>query len=175
MNPGASSTPHSAAKRAAAASRRSSERAPSGARQQERSDRLRAVIGRLSRRLRGTSAGAGLTPSQISILFTVARKGPIGLSELAGLESINPTMLSRITAHLAEEGLLLRTVDPSDRRAASVTATAAGRRLRERIHRERTEALAAHLYELDRDERELLWRALPVLEELAERLGEVGA
>jgi len=53
-----------------------------------------------------------------------------------------------------------------------VVATAAGRRLRERIHRERTEALSAHLQELDRDQRELLWRALPVLEELAERLGE---
>ena len=150
-------------------------RSPAGPRQQERSDRLRAVIGRLSRRLRGTSAGAGLTPSQTSILFTVVRKGPIGLSELAELESINPTMLSRITAHLAEKGLLLRTADPADRRAASVAATAAGRRLRERIHRERTEALASHLQQLDRDERELLWRALPVLEELAERLGEVGS
>jgi DNA-binding MarR family transcriptional regulator len=102
----------------------------------------------------------------------VVRRGPIGLSELAELEGINPTMLSRITAHLAEEGLLLRTADPSDRRAARVAATAAGRRLRERIHRERTEALAAHLQELDRGERELLWRALPVLEKLAERLGE---
>ncbi len=149
-------------------------RAPAGLGRQERSDRLRAVIGRLSRRLRGTSAGAGLTPSQTSILFTVVRKGPIGLSELAELESINPTMLSRITAHLAEQGLLLRTVDPADRRAARVAATAAGRRLRERIHRERTEALASHLQELDRDQRELLWRALPVLEELAERLGEDG-
>ena len=150
--------------------------APSrGARRQERSDRLRAVIGRLSRRLRGTSAGAGLTPSQTSTLFTVVRKGPIGLSELAELESVNPTMLSRITAHLAEEGLLLRTVDPSDRRAATVAATAAGRRMRERIHRERTAALATHLQELDREQRELLWQALPVLEELAERLGEVGS
>jgi len=100
------------------------------------------------------------------------REGPIGLSELAERESINPTMLSRITAHLVEEGLLERTVDPADRRAARVVATAAGRRLRERIHRERTEALAAHLQELDRDHRELLWRALPALEELAERLGE---
>ncbi len=149
-------------------------RASAGPRQQERSDRLRAVIGQLSRRLRGTAAGADLTPSQTSILFTVVRKGPIGLSELAELESINPTMLSRITAHLAEKGLLLRTVDPADRRAARVAATAAGRRLRERIHRERTAALAAHLQELDRGERELLWQALPVLEELAERLGEVG-
>ncbi len=94
------------------------------------------------------------------------------MSELAELESVNPTMLSRITSHLVEKGLLERTVDPLDRRAASVAATAAGRRLRDRIHRERTEAIATHLGQLDRDQRELLWRALPVLEELAERLGE---
>ena len=55
-----------------------------------------------------------------------------------------------------------------------MAATAAGRRLRQRIHRERTAALATHLQELDREQRELLWRALPVLEELAEQLGEVG-
>jgi DNA-binding MarR family transcriptional regulator len=94
------------------------------------------------------------------------------MSELAELESINPTMLSRITTHLAEKGLLERAVDPLDRRAATVAATAAGRRLRDRIHRERTEAIAEHLGQLDSDQRELLWRALPVLEELAERLGE---
>jgi hypothetical protein len=42
--------------------------------------------------------------------------------------------------------------------------------MRERIHRERTRALSAHVDELDERERELLWRALPVLEQLAERL-----
>jgi DNA-binding MarR family transcriptional regulator len=139
-------------------------------RQLEDTARLRAVIGRLSRRLRGTLAGSGLTPSQISVLFTVVRTGPIGLSELAELEDINPTMLSRITANLSDAGLLARTVDPDDKRAARVAATAAGRRLRERIHRERTQALAAHVDQLEADRRELLWAALPVLEELAERL-----
>jgi DNA-binding MarR family transcriptional regulator len=138
--------------------------------QLEDTARLRAVIGRLSRRLRSTVAGSGLTPSQISVLFTVVRYGPIGLSELAELEDVNPTMLSRITGNLSEAGLLARTVDPEDKRAASVAATAAGRRLRERIHRERTHALALHVDQLPREQRGLLWRALPVLEELAESL-----
>lgn len=137
---------------------------------QEEADRLRAVIGRLSRRLRPTVAGSGLTPSQISVLFTVARLGPIGMSELAGIEGVNPTMLSRIASELCERGLLRRTVDPGDRRSASVRATAAGRRMRERIHRERTRALDANIQELDEDERETLWAALPALEELSRRL-----
>jgi DNA-binding MarR family transcriptional regulator len=136
----------------------------------EAAARLRAVIGKLSRRLRPTVAGSGLTPSQISVLFTIVRLGPLGLSELAEIETLNPTMLSRITAQLSDSGLIRRSADPEDRRAAFVVATAAGRRIRERIHRERTQALRAHVEELEEHEREALWHALPVLEELAERL-----
>ncbi len=136
----------------------------------EASERLRAVIGRLSRRLRPTVAGSGLTPSQISVLFTVVRLGPIGLSELAAMESLNATMLSRITAQLCEAGLIVRSADPGDRRSAFVAATAPGRRIRERIHRERTRALGAHVEQLDEEQREALWNALPVLEQLAEAL-----
>jgi DNA-binding MarR family transcriptional regulator len=139
--------------------------------QADASERLRAAIGRLSRRLRPTLAGSGLTPSQISVLFTVVRLGPIRLSELATLESVNATMLSRITAQLCDAGLIARSADPRDRRSAFVRATAAGRRMRERIHRERTRALSAHVEQLDEDQREALWGALPVLEELAQRLG----
>lgn len=136
----------------------------------EQTARLRAVIGRLQRRLRTTRAGAGLTPSQISVLFTIVRDGPIALAALAKAEGLNPTMLSRITAELAAAGLISREADPRDRRAATVTARRAGVRLRERIHRERTQALAEHLELLEEHQRELLWQALPVLEELAERL-----
>jgi DNA-binding MarR family transcriptional regulator len=136
----------------------------------ESTARLRAVIGRLSRRLRPTLAGSGLTPSQISVLFTIVRLGPLRLSELAEIESLNPTMLSRITAQLCDAGLIRRSADPGDRRAAFVQSTAAGRKMRERIHRERTQALARHVEALDEHEREALWSALPVLEKLAEML-----
>ena len=136
----------------------------------ESSARLRAVIGRLSRRLRPTLAGSELTPSQISVLFTIVRLGPLRLSELAEIESLNPTMLSRITAQLCDSDLIRRSADPGDRRAAFVQATAAGRRIRERIHRERTQALCAHVEDLEEHQRQALWNALPALEELAQRL-----
>jgi DNA-binding MarR family transcriptional regulator len=132
--------------------------------------RLRAAIGRLSRRLRPTVAGSGLTPSQTSVLFTIVRSGPLRLSDVAELEALNPTMLSRFIGQLTDAGLIRRTADPGDRRAALVEATAQGRRLRERIHRERTRALETYVEELEESQREILWRALPVLEELAERL-----
>jgi DNA-binding MarR family transcriptional regulator len=132
--------------------------------------RLRAVIGRLARRLRPTVAGSQLTPTQTSVLFTIVRMGPLGLAEVARTEGVNPTMLSRITAQLCEAGLISRESDPGDRRVAFVQATPAGRRMRERIHRERTAALGAHMETLDEQQRATLWAALPVLEELAEQL-----
>jgi DNA-binding MarR family transcriptional regulator len=128
------------------------------------------VIGRLARRLRPTVAGSQLTPTQTSVLFTIVRMGPLGLSEVAEIESVNPTMLSRITAQLCEAGLISREADPVDRRAAFVKATPAGRRMRERIHKERTAALGEHVGKLDGEQQAALWAALPVLEALAEQL-----
>jgi DNA-binding MarR family transcriptional regulator len=136
------------------------------------SARLRVIIGRLSRRLRPTAAGAaaGLTPTRISVLLNVVREGPMRLSDLAASEGINPTMLSRVLADLVELGLLERSSDEGDRRSAWVKATAAGRRLSERMRRERTDALNVALEALPDSQRRRIENALPALEDLAEQL-----
>ncbi|MHB1837058.1 MAG: MarR family winged helix-turn-helix transcriptional regulator [Solirubrobacteraceae bacterium] len=139
--------------------------------------RLRIAIGRLSRRLHRTAAGAaaGLTPTRISVLLTIVRKGPIRLSALAEFESLHPTMLSRVIADLVDAGLVARTCDEGDRRAAWVQATAAGEQLADRMRRERTDALHAALDALSEAERQRLQSALPALEALADELRTVRA
>ena len=136
--------------------------------------RLRAVIGRLSRRLRPTptARAAGLTPTSISVLLTVVREGPVRLSDLAEAEGINPTQLSRAIAHLVDTGLVDRSADEGDRRAAWLRPTAAGRKLTRRIRRERTDALNGALETLDPAERERIVSALGALEHLAEQRRE---
>ncbi len=136
--------------------------------------RLRIAIARLSRRLRTTAAGsaAGLTPTKISVLLTVVREGPIRLSVLAESESLNPTMLSRVIADLSDKGLVERTSDDGDRRAAWVEVTDAGSTLAGQMRRERTDAVNAALEELPPGDRRLLEKALPALELLAEQLKE---
>jgi DNA-binding MarR family transcriptional regulator len=138
----------------------------------ETAARLRAAIGRLSRRLGPTAAGkaADLTPTKISVLMDVVRRGPLRLSDVADAEGINPTMLSRVITGLVDRGLLERTSDEADRRAAWVKATAAGRRLSERIRRERTDAINAALSELSEAHRQRILDALDALEGLAEEL-----
>jgi DNA-binding MarR family transcriptional regulator len=132
--------------------------------------RLRAVIGRLARRLRVTEAVGDLTPTQVSVLLAVVRQGSVRVAELAELEGLNPTMLSRVIAALAGQGLVRRVVDVEDRRAARIEATAAARRLRERMRRERSAKLEPLLDALPRHEREALIAALPALESLADLL-----
>lgn len=130
------------------------------------------MIGRLSRRLRPTAAGAaaGLTPTRVSVLLHVVRAGSVRLSDLAEAEGINPTMLSRVVSDLAESGLVQRISDESDRRAAWAKATPAGRTLAQRMRRERTDALSLALQALSATERSELERALPALEALGDAL-----
>jgi DNA-binding MarR family transcriptional regulator len=136
----------------------------------ETAARLRAVVGRLSRRLNSLARGAGLTTSQLSTLGVVAREGPIRLSDLAEIESINPTMLSRVVAALDDAGLIRRRPDPEDRRAGLIEVTATGRRTHDRLRAERGRVLSAGLARLDRAEVGTLEAALPALEALVDAL-----
>jgi DNA-binding MarR family transcriptional regulator len=136
---------------------------------------LRVAIGKLSRHLRPTAAAtsAGLTPTSVSVLLKVDRVGPIRLSEVAADEGLNPTMLSRVVADLADSGLLVRRSDPGDRRSAWLEATARGRRLAKAMRRERTAAVNMALEGLSPEERRSIETALPALEALADELREL--
>jgi DNA-binding MarR family transcriptional regulator len=133
---------------------------------------LRTVIGKLARRLRPTPAAvaAGLTPTRITVLLTVSRQGRVRMAELAESEGINPTMLSRVTADLVEARLLERVSDEGDRRAAWVEATPNGKRLADRIRRERTDAVKAAFAALSEEDCRRIEEALPALQLLAEQL-----
>ena len=87
--------------------------------------RLRLAVLRVARRMR-QQANAGVTASQLSVLATVERHGPVGLKELAAIERVQPPSITRIVAALEDAGLVVRAVSPQDRRAAQVSLTADG-------------------------------------------------
>jgi DNA-binding MarR family transcriptional regulator len=132
--------------------------------------RLRAVVGKLSRRLNSLARGSGLTPSQLSALGVIARQGPLRLSELAEVESVNPTMLSRVVAALDEAGLVRRRTDPDDRRAGLLEVTASGRRTHDRLRAERGRVLTTGLERRQPEDLAALQAALPALEALIDAL-----
>jgi len=130
--------------------------------------RLRGVIGRLARQLNDTSTGEGLTPTQYSVLGLVRGRGPLGLAELAELEGLNPTMLSRVVRALDDGGLIRRRPDPSDQRAARVEVTPEGEQVHERVREHRTRVLSGCLERLPAETADVLLSAVPAMEALAE-------
>lgn len=132
--------------------------------------RLRLAVARISRHLRAVDVSPALTPTLASLLSTVVRNGRLGLSELSELEGVDAPTLSRAVSRLEERGFVRRLPDPDDRRAVMVEATAAGKRLLQRLRAARADALHARLAELGEDERRLLHDALPVLEAVADAL-----
>jgi DNA-binding MarR family transcriptional regulator len=133
--------------------------------------RLRIAVSRLARRLRPTAAAGALTAAEVDVLVAAERQGPVRLSHLATFAGLHPTMLSRVVAKLEEAGLIRRLpAEAADRRVCRVEATAKGHRLLERVRTERNDILSKKLEGLDSAQLRSLAVALPVLEELAERL-----
>jgi DNA-binding MarR family transcriptional regulator len=128
--------------------------------------RLRLSTARLARLLR-QQAGTGLSPSQQSVLASIAMHGPLTLGRLARIEQVTPPTITRIVARLEEDGLVARQVDEVDRRVSRVRLTAEGERRLEHSRQRRNAWLAARLAQLDPEQVRDLAAALPVLEALA--------
>jgi DNA-binding MarR family transcriptional regulator len=129
--------------------------------------RLRVAVLRLSRRLRKHDL-AGLTPSQLSTLSSVGALGPVRLGDLAGVERIAPSTLTRLINVLEDKGYVRRDAAPGDARAYLVSVTAEGREVLEAIKQEATNLLTDILVTLPPDQLSALAGALPALEQLAQ-------
>ncbi len=77
---------------------------------------LRAVFGKLKRKLREQGGANDWTPSQISVLLRLEMDGPAAVSSLARAEGMRPQSMSAIIASLLEAGLVSGAPDPNDRR-----------------------------------------------------------
>ena len=136
--------------------------------------RLRRVVLKLARQLNAASREEGLTPTQASVLGLVVFRGPVSLGELAGLEGLNPTMLSRVVGKLQSMELIRRIPDPSDLRSASVEATGAGRETDQRVKAQRAAVVSQCLALLEAPHEAAVTAALPALEALANELQRLG-
>jgi DNA-binding MarR family transcriptional regulator len=134
--------------------------------------RLRRVVLGLARRLNAASAGEGLAPAQASVLAVLINHGPLGVAELAEIEGLNPSMLSRVMGKLESAGLVRRRRDPHDYRSVLVEITPAGERTWLRISAERAEVISECVACLATGQESALAVALPALEALSENLRE---
>jgi DNA-binding MarR family transcriptional regulator len=84
---------------------------------------LRAVCGKLKRRLREHGAGSDLTPSQISVLLVLEKDGSVTVSSLARAEGMRPQSMSAVVTSLQEADLVGGAPDPSDGRQTLMSLT----------------------------------------------------
>ncbi|HKH14668.1 MAG TPA: MarR family transcriptional regulator [Solirubrobacterales bacterium] len=129
--------------------------------------RLRLVITRTARRLR-QQAGTELGPSQTAALATVERHGPLTPSELASIERVQRPTATRIVARLEDAGLVERVADPTDGRSFTVSITAEGRDLMNKLRTRKNAYLARRIRRLDDEDLATLDRAAEILEDLLE-------
>lgn len=141
---------------------------PATASEAELASRLRLAVTRLARRLR-TQLPGELSPSQLATLASVERLGPITLGELSSVERVKPPTMTKIVACLEEQGLVSRTVDPSDRRVARVEATASGLAFLDDSRQQKDAYLAQRLRGLPDDDRIVLEQAAEVLERILDQ------
>ena len=133
----------------------------------EASQRVRAVIGPLRRRVVSAGDSGDITLSQASVLARLADGNGLTASDLADAEGVrHQSMTSTVTALLGL-GLVKRRPDPRDGRRLLVTVTAKGRRRVEEGRQARGEWLAGKLQEnCTEEERRTVLAAMAVLERL---------
>jgi DNA-binding MarR family transcriptional regulator len=130
---------------------------------------LRALLGKLKRRLREQAHVGDLTPSQVSVLLRLEKDGPATASNLARAEGMRPQSVAPVIAALESAGLVSGAPDPADGRQTLLSLTdacrkwaAAGRAARQDWL---TRTLQARLSPQEQDE---LARAVELLKRLVD-------
>ncbi|MGW1737354.1 MarR family winged helix-turn-helix transcriptional regulator [Nocardia sp. NPDC001965] len=103
----------------------------------------------------------------LSVLDTLAHRGPARLTELTRSEQLTQPGITQLVARMERDGLVLRRRDPGDGRAVIVHLTDAGRRVRQARHDDRVRHLIPMISELEPEHRRALAAALPALDRLA--------
>jgi DNA-binding MarR family transcriptional regulator len=84
---------------------------------------LRALNGKLKRRLREEAPPGDLTWPQLSVVGLLEREGAATLTALARAENMRSQSMGAILAPLEEAGLVVRASDPSDGRQTILSLT----------------------------------------------------
>jgi DNA-binding MarR family transcriptional regulator len=122
---------------------------------------------RLARRLRQMQdESLDLTPSQLSAMAVLLNSGDQLMGQLAGQEKVQPPSMTRIVNSLEARGYVERRPEPRDHRQCLVALTDSGREVLLANRRRRDQWLAVRLTELDPAEREILRRAIRVLDKV---------
>lgn len=136
---------------------------------------LFGTVGRFRRALKRTAGppiGTGLPESQAELLRLISRHPGISVREAAAELGLAPNTASTLVSRLAADGLLVRTVDPDDRRVGRLQLTDSAQHLADESRAARRAALSTVLDRLDGDQLDALTSGLAVVAQVTSMLKE---
>jgi DNA-binding MarR family transcriptional regulator len=128
---------------------------------------MRPALLRLARRLRQMRDSAvDLAPNELSAMAVLLNEGDKLMGELAAAELVQPPSMTRIVNGLEQRGYVLRRPAEGDRRQCVVSLAGPGREALLANRRRRDAWLAERLAQLQPEERDILAKAIPILEKV---------
>ncbi|MET4647618.1 MarR family transcriptional regulator [Streptomyces sp. NBC_00121] len=132
--------------------------------------RLNDAMKRLRARLRAESGqhATGLTATQLGVLASVVREGPVTAARLATLEHVSAQSIAQSLAVLKAAGLIHSEPDPQDGRKKLMSANASATELVDNLLAGRASFLARAIDQVVApDEQQDVEKAIELLERLA--------
>jgi DNA-binding MarR family transcriptional regulator len=122
------------------------------------------------RDIMGYARESGLSMSQLGALFQIDRRGGSGVTDLGDHLGVTSSAASQLLERLVQQGLILRSEDPSDRRVKHITLTDKGRQVVQESIRARESWLSDLAKTLADSEKVEIVTALNILIDRANRL-----
>jgi DNA-binding MarR family transcriptional regulator len=136
---------------------------------------LFAVVGRFRRQVRRLSPpafGARLPESQAELIRLVGRRPDVSIRQAAAELGLAANTASTLVSKLCADDLLVRSVDPEDRRVGRLRLTEPAQRLADDSRAARRATLSAVLDRLTPSQVDQLTAGLEVLSEMTRMLNE---
>jgi DNA-binding MarR family transcriptional regulator len=131
---------------------------------------LRSVIAALHKGLRKQSdSGNTYSMTEMETIGHLIRNPALMPTELATLTRVKTQSMSQILKKMEEQGVIKRTLSKEDKRKVYISLSASGKKMVEKIRYDKDEWLKNMIEQsLSDKEKELLIKALPVLNKLVE-------
>jgi DNA-binding MarR family transcriptional regulator len=135
-----------------------------------------ATVGRFRRQARRAAGapaiGTGLSESQAELLRLVGRQPDISVRRAADELGLAANTASTLVSRLCNDGLLVRSIDPDDRRVGRLRLTESSQRIADESRAARRASLGTVLERLDAGQLERLSDGLAVLADVTRLLRE---
>ncbi len=104
-----------------------------------------------------------LSMSQMGTLFRLHRQGPSGVSQIGCEMVISSAAVSQMLEKLVQQGLVLRSEAPTDRRAKVIELTPEGRQMVDEVHGAVRQSILHVMDEMSDDEAQKVYEVLKLI------------